>query len=58
MTVTMISENIKRIKEKITNAALKAERSPKDIKLVAVLIQVSSGQPELTGRYLNGPDFF
>jgi pyridoxal phosphate enzyme (YggS family) len=36
MTVTMISENIKRIKEKITNAALKAERSPEDIKLVAV----------------------
>jgi pyridoxal phosphate enzyme (YggS family) len=36
MTVTMISENIKRIKEKITNAALKAKRSPEDIKLVAV----------------------
>ena len=36
MTVTMISENIKRIKEKITNAALKTKRSPEDIKLVAV----------------------
>jgi pyridoxal phosphate enzyme (YggS family) len=36
MTLTMIAENIQRIKEKIANAAIKVNRSPDDIKLVAV----------------------
>lgn len=34
--MTMISENILRIKEKIATAAMKVNRSPDDIKLVAV----------------------
>jgi PLP dependent protein len=36
MISTMISENLKLIKENITNAAIKVNRSPDDIKLVAV----------------------
>ena len=36
MTVTMISENLQIISEKIAKAAIKANRLPEDIKLVAV----------------------
>lgn len=36
MTTTMIAENIQKIREKIAVAAIKASRSPENIKLVAV----------------------
>ncbi len=36
MILAMISENIQRIREKIASAAIKVNRSPDDIKLVAV----------------------
>ena len=36
MTINMIAENIRKIREKITEAAAKANRSPDAIKLVAV----------------------
>jgi PLP dependent protein len=36
MILAMISKNIQRIREQITNAAIKVNRSPDDIKLVAV----------------------
>ncbi len=61
MTVIMISENIKRIKEKIAKAAIKAKRSPEDIKLVAVskrfpaekiLLAIAAGQEIFGENYI------